>query len=70
MRGFWYEPLLLLYRIIVLRNTEKVEDRIAELKETYGSSTVEKALAKTQEVDLEDHASAVNMALDETFGVE
>lgn len=53
----------------VISAQNALAERIAELKKEQGSDEVEAVVAAASEVDLEDHAAAVNKALDEEFGV-
>ena len=51
----------------VVTDNQALEDRIAALKETYGSGAVSEVVAGASNVDLEDLDVSVNAALDETF---
>jgi len=53
----------------VISDNERLEERIAELKERYGSDAVRDALDAVVRVDWEDYAEEVNGRLDEVFGI-
>jgi len=44
-----------------------LNDRIAELREEYGSEQVQEVLNAVGDYDLEDQAAAINEMLDEAF---
>lgn len=51
----------------VVADQQALEDRIAELKDEYGSGAVYEAIGNAGDCDLEDQAAAINAALDEAF---
>jgi hypothetical protein len=53
----------------VISDHQNLENRIAELKEEYGSERVQDVLDRVDGYDLEDLASAINKELDDAFGV-
>lgn len=53
----------------VLNDHQALEDRISDLGGIYGTHEVANVVSDASDVDLEDMAAAVNMALDEAFGI-
>lgn len=51
----------------VISDNQALDYRIADMKEQHGADAVNDVIAGVS-VDLEDHARAVNTALDEEFG--
>jgi len=51
----------------VVSDNQALDYRIADMKEQHGADAVNDVISGVS-VDLEDHASAVNTALDEAFG--
>ncbi len=51
----------------VISDNQELDYRLANLKEQHGAEVVNDVISGVS-VDLEDHASAMNTALDEAFG--
>ena len=54
----------------VIANQQRVDNRIAKLREIHGYDAVDHALRDAYNCDIEDQAAYVNAALDVAFGEE
>lgn len=52
----------------VIADNQALDHRISELSEKHGNDAVSDVVLAAATTDLEDHAGAVNFALDEAFG--